>query len=169
MLMCATVLMCALTVYVLCASTWAHANVETLNRAHSHFIRHWGHTGSYSMAWTPTVAIEQPSAHLSVILELWKTDGAIRKKLALLGDHAQKWMLFYLFSHYKLKTLQGCGILPAKTACKENEARRGEIERQRAERSITEKAWERWSEVFVLHCSFWLFYSSTAWFYWWVV
>lgn len=52
-------------------------------------------------------------------------------------------MLFYLFSHYKLETLQGCGILPAKTACEENEARRGKIERQRAERGITEKALER--------------------------
>lgn len=36
-----------------------------------------------------------------------------------------------------------CGILPAKTACEENEARRGKIERQRAERGITEKALER--------------------------
>lgn len=83
----------------------------------------------------------------------------------------QNEMLFYLFSYYKLKTLQGCGILPAKTACKENEARRGKIERQRAERGITEKALERDGRrgVFVLLCSFWLFYSSTAWFYWWVV
>lgn len=54
---------------------------------------------------------------------------------------------FYLFSYYKFKTLQGCGILPAKTTCKENEARRGKIERQRAERGITEKALERWREM----------------------
>lgn len=58
-------------------------------------------------------------------------------------SHTQKMKVFYLFSHYKLKTLQGCGILPAKTACKESEARRGKIERQRAERGITEKALER--------------------------
>lgn len=54
----------------------------------------------------------------------------------------------------------------AQTACKKNEARPGKIERQRAERGITEKALERDGrrEVFVLFCSFWLFYSSTAWF-----
>lgn len=41
-----------------------------------------------------------------------------------------------------LKTLQGCGILPAKTACKQNEARRGKIEKG-AERGITGKALAR--------------------------
>lgn len=133
-----------------------------------------GGTLGHSMAWTPTVAMEQPCAHLCGSLQLWKTGGALIW-LAVLGNHAQKWMLFYLFSHYKLKTLQGCGILPAKTAYKENEARWGKIERQRAERGITEKALERNGErdgrreVFVHLCSFWLFYSSTAWFYWWVV
>lgn len=50
---------------------------------------------------------------------------------------------FPFFSHYKRKALRGCGILPAKTACKENEARRGKIERRRAERGITEQALER--------------------------
>lgn len=44
-------------------------------------------------------------------------------KIGSVGQSRTKMHAFYLFSHYKLKTLQGCGILPAKTEYKEKEAR----------------------------------------------
>ena len=65
--MCAAAFMCALAEYGLCLSTWARwkcsaGTTPTLSGT-------WGTLG-HSVAWTPTVAIEQPTAHLCVSLQL---------------------------------------------------------------------------------------------------
>lgn len=60
--------------------------------------------------------------------------------LAQPGIHAQNESISDLFSYYKLKTLQGCGILPEKTACK------GEAEPDEAKlggKELKERALER--------------------------
>lgn len=63
-------------------------------------------------------------------------------KIGSVGQSCTKMNAFLLVFQLQA-ALQGCGNLPAKTACKENEARQGKIEKQRAERGITEKALER--------------------------
>lgn len=106
-----------------------------------------GGTLGHSMAWTPTVATEQPSAHLCVSLELWKTGGALIK-LALSSDHAQKWMLFYLFSHYKLKTLQKPWNSPSKDGMQgERSQTRQDREAKSWKRHYRESIRERWREM----------------------
>lgn len=111
-----------------------------------------------SMVWTPNEAMKQPSAHLCMS---YGKQVVLSQKLAMSTDRARKRMPFLTCF-----PIASSRFSKAQTACKKNEARPGKIERQRAKRGITEKALERNGrrEVFVLLCSFWLFYSSTAWF-----
>lgn len=154
---------------------WVHEHMPLLQRSMwltgpTRTLSGTGGTLGHSMAWTPTVTMEQPGTHLAVSLELWKTGGAFKRNGSG-GRSCSKMNAFLLVFPLHAQDSPRLWNSPSKDGMQAERSqarqdRKGSWKRHYGE-SISERDGRR--EVFVLLCCFWLFYSSTAWFYWWVV